>query len=155
MDWDAYLMNLAKATALKSKDPSTKLGAIIVGPKHEIRATGFNSFPTGINDDVPERKVRPEKYKWVEHAERNAIYCAARHGASLEGCTLYCEWPPCTDCARAIIQVGIIKIIVNSFDIPKRWQLDMNTSITMLKEAKVKIQKLGDLEPTPWDEISL
>ena len=150
---DQYFMNLAKATASASKDELTKLGAIIIGPDKEIRATGFNSFPRGINDNVPARQKRPEKYLWIEHAERNAIYCAAMHGAALKGCTLYCEWLPCTDCARGIIQVGIVKVITSSFDIPPRWLSDMTVSITMLKEAGVFVQKLGDEQPTPWDQI--
>lgn len=153
LNWNEYFMHLAEQIALKSKDEKTQLGAVIVGPDHEIRATGYNSFPRGINDNVSERQVRPEKYKWFEHSERNAIYNAARHGASLNGCILYCAWLPCTDCARAIIQVGITKIVVRSFEIPPRWVGDMTTSITMLKEAKVEIQKCSDSEPTFWDDI--
>ena len=153
MNWNEYFMNLAEQVALKSKDESTKLGTVIVGPDHEIRASGYNSFPRGINDDLPERQLRPEKYKWFEHSERNAVYNAARHGACLDGCILYCTWPPCTDCARAIIQVGISRVILKSFDIPSRWVGDMTTSITMLKEAGISIQRFTDAEPTDWDEI--
>ena len=153
MDWHSYFMHLAEQVALKSKDSSTKLGAIVVGPDHEIRATGYNSFPRGINDDVPERQVRPEKYKYFEHSERNAFYNAARHGASLNGCTLYCAWLPCTDCARGIIQVGISKLVVKSFQIPERWVVDMVTSVTMLKEAGVEIQLFDKPHPAHWDII--
>jgi dCMP deaminase len=153
MNWNEYFMNLAEAVALKSKDQSTKLGTVIVGPDHEIRATGYNSFPRGIIDDVQERQERPAKYKWFEHSERNAIYNAARHGVSLDDCVLYCTWPPCTDCARAIIQVGISKIVLKSFDIPSRWVVDMTTSITMLKEAVIPIQLFTNTEPTDWDDI--
>lgn len=153
MNWNEYFMHLAEQVALKSKDNSTKLGAIIVGPDHEIRATGYNSFPRGINDDLPERQARPAKYTFIEHAERNAFYNAARHGASLNGCTLYCAWLPCTDCARGIIQVGIIKVVVKSFEIPERWVGDMTTSITMLKEAGIEIQEVSSFVPTHWDTI--
>lgn len=153
ISWDEYLMGFADAASLKSKDSSTKLGAVIAGPDNEIRTSGFNSFPKGINDSLPERQVRPEKYKWIEHAERNAIYMGARHGASLKGCTLYCAWPPCTDCARAVIQVGIIKIVVKTLDIPDRWLSDMTTSITMLKEAGVAIQPFDEGSPKDWDMI--
>jgi dCMP deaminase len=153
MRWNEYFMHLAEQVALKSKDDSTKLGAIVVGPDHEIRATGYNSFPRGINDDLPERQLRPEKYLYIEHAERNAFYNAARHGASLNGCTLYCSWIPCTACARAIIQVGISKVVVKSFDIPQRWVGDMTTSLTILKEARIGIQEVGLPYCTPWDVI--
>jgi dCMP deaminase len=153
MNWNNYFMHLAEQVALKSKDENTKLGTIVVGPDHEIRATGYNSFPRGINDNLPERQERPEKYKYFEHAERNAIYNAARHGASLKDCTLYCNWLPCTDCARGIIQVGITKLVVKSFDLPKRWVADMTTSVTMLKEAGVEIQLYDELHTTPWGDI--
>mgnify|MGYP003729507523 CR=1 FL=1 len=151
MNWDEYFMSLAYQIAFKSKDASTKVGCVIVGPDNEIRTTGYNSFPRGINDDVPERQERPEKYKWIEHSERNAIYNAARVGIPLKGCRIYLPWIPCTDCARAIINVGITKIIVddrpnNPWKSPERmsrWKDDMNRSLKMLSEAGVEIQYWG------------
>jgi dCMP deaminase len=131
-------MGLCQAVSVRSKDESTKLGCVIAGPDKFLRATGYNSFPTGIQNR-PERQERPEKYKWFEHAERNAIYSAARNGVSLLGCTLYCQWLPCSDCARAIIQVGIVRVIVSSFETPERWHGNINTAITMLEEANVLI----------------
>lgn len=111
--WDEYYLDICKVVAARSKDPNTKLGCVIVGPAHEIRTTGYNSFPRGIRDDVPERLVRPTKYLWIEHAERNAICNAARCGTPLEGCTLYVEIMPCMDCARAIVQAGIREVVVS------------------------------------------
>ena len=67
---------MANLVAKKSKDQSTQIGAVIVGIDNEIRSTGYNSFPSGINDDLQERQERPEKYYWIEHAERNALYNA-------------------------------------------------------------------------------
>ena len=113
-DWDSYYLAVCRAVAARSKDPATQIGCIIVGPAHEIRTTGYNSFPRKIRDDVPERLQRPEKYLWIEHAERNAIYNAARTGTPLEGCTAYVEVMPCMDCARAIVQAGISKVVVDS-----------------------------------------
>ena len=81
--WDEYFLTLCDAVALKSKDRSTKLGCVIVGVGHEVRSTGYNGFPRGVNDNVDARHQRPEKYKWTEHAERNAIYNAARCGVSV------------------------------------------------------------------------
>lgn len=112
-DWDSYYIAICRVVAARSKDPGTQLGCVIAGPAHEIRSTGYNSFPRGIRDDVPERKERPEKYLWIEHAERNAIYNAARAGTALEGCTLYVELMPCMDCARAIVQAGIREVVVD------------------------------------------
>ena len=83
--WDAYYLNLCTAVAQLSKDQSTQLGCVIAGPAHEIRSTGYNSFPRGINDDVPERQYRPVKYLFMEHAERNAIFNAARVGIPTTG----------------------------------------------------------------------
>jgi dCMP deaminase len=102
-DWDEYYLNICQVVAARSKDPNTQIGCVIVGPAHEIRSTGYNSFPRGIRDDVPERLVRPAKYLWIEHAERNAICNAARAGTATEKCTLYVEIMPCMDCAREIL----------------------------------------------------
>lgn len=111
--WDEYYLNICKVVAARSKDPNTRIGCVIAGPAHEIRSTGYNSFPRGIRDDVPERLERPAKYLWIEHAERNAICNAARAGTPLEGCTIYVEIMPCMDCARAIVQAGIKQVVVS------------------------------------------
>jgi dCMP deaminase len=111
--WDEYYLNICEVVATRSKDPNTQVGCIISGPAHEIRSTGYNSLPRGIRDDVAERLERPTKYLWMEHAERNAIYNAARCGTPLEGCTIYIEIMPCMDCARAIVQAGIREVVVS------------------------------------------
>ena len=111
--WDEYYLDICKVVAARSKDPHTQIGCVIAGPAHEIRSTGYNSLPRGIRDDVPERLERPTKYLWMEHAERNAIYNAARCGTPLEGCTLYVEIMPCMDCARALVQAGIRAVIIS------------------------------------------
>jgi dCMP deaminase len=113
--WDEYFFGLVDVIKQKSKDPDTKVGCIIVGKDHEIRTTGFNGFARGVDEHQQERWVRPEKYFWVEHAERNAIYNAVRCGVSLEGCTAYIEIFPCIECAKALIQSGI-KIIKVRFE---------------------------------------
>ena len=112
--WDEYYLGICRVVATRSKDPHTQLGSVIVGPAHEIRSTGYNSFPRGIRDDVPERLERPAKYLWIEHAERNAICNAARAGTATEGCTLYVEIMPCMDCARAIVQAGIVQVAISA-----------------------------------------
>jgi dCMP deaminase len=113
-DWDHYYLNICKVVAARSKDPNTQIGCVIIGPAREIRTTGYNSFPRGIRDDVPERQQRPTKYLWIEHAERNAICNAARCGTPLEGCTIYVEIMPCMDCGRAIVQAGIVAVVVSA-----------------------------------------
>jgi len=111
--WDEYYLSICEVVAARSKDPNTQVGCIIAGPAHEIRSTGYNSLPRGIRDDVPERFRRPAKYLWMEHAERNAIYNAARCGTPLEGCTIYIALMPCMDCARAIVQAGIKEVVIS------------------------------------------
>ncbi|MCL4402857.1 MAG: deaminase [Acidobacteria bacterium] len=113
-NWDEYYLNICQVVATRSKDPHTQIGCVIVGPAHEIRSTGYNSFPRGIRDTVAERLERPAKYLWIEHAERNAICNAARAGTATEGCTLYVEIMPCMDCARAIVQAGITAVAISA-----------------------------------------
>lgn len=103
----AYLIR-AEVEAGQSQDPSRKTGCFIVGPR--VSAGGYNCFPTGVAV-TPERMQRPAKYVFTEHAERNAIYYAAKYGDKLEGCTAYLNWYPCADCARALVQVGIARLV--------------------------------------------
>ena len=120
MNWIDYFLNIAESVKLKSKDRRTQIGAVIVGEDKEIVSTGFNSFPRGINDDVEERQVRPEKYYWMEHAERNALYNAARIGVSTKNTTMYLTCGvPCTDCAKGIISSGVKAIYCKTEDTTK------------------------------------
>lgn len=116
MNWDNKFMALALNISEWSKDRSRKVGCVVVGPQHEIRTTGYNGFPRGVNDTCEHKHQRPAKYLWTEHAERNAVYNAARYGIGLEGCTIYVPWYPCMDCARAIVQSGISAIVCREPD---------------------------------------
>jgi dCMP deaminase len=142
--WHAYYLAVCRSVALRSKDPDTQIGCIIVGPAHEIRSTGYNSFPRGIRDSVPQRLSRPEKYLWVEHAERNAIYNAARAGTPLQDCTIYVELMPCMDCARAIVQAGIVEVVVDANRMhlysSKRYDPEFKKVKVLFKEADIKMQ---------------
>ena len=140
--WDKYFIKMTNLISSLSKDLNTQVGCVIIGPDHEVRSTGYNSFPRGVNDNVIERHERPLKYKWFEHAERNAVYNAARVGIPIKGCALYCAWPPCTDCARAIIQAGLVEVVVLTLDVPERWAEDVAVSLEMLDEAGVKIREV-------------
>ena len=144
--WDRYYLDICQVVGTRSKDPNTQLGCIVVGPNHEIRSTGYNSFPRGIRDDVPERLVRPEKYLWIEHAERNAICNAARAGTATEGCTIYVEIMPCMDCARAIVQAGIVEVVVSG-DRMREYSSELydqhfHNSEVLFSEAKVKVRRV-------------
>jgi dCMP deaminase len=91
-----------------SKDRSTKVGALILGNEGEPLSWGYNGFPRGCDDNKEERHERPLKYLWTEHAERNAIFNAARSGHKLLGSSIIITGlRPCPDCSRAIVQSGI------------------------------------------------
>ncbi len=140
-NWDQRFLNLAKHISEWSKDPSTKVGCVVVGPDHEIRSTGFNGLPRGIEDNDERLNNREIKYPLICHAEENAIMHAARIGISLKNCTAYVTWPPCTRCARSLIQAGVSTIIYpKDIEIPDRWMEDFNLSLNMLKEAKINIK---------------
>jgi dCMP deaminase len=139
--WDDYFMTMAYLVAMKSKDESTHIGAVIVGNNNEIRSTGYNSFVRGLNDNVPERQERPEKYFWFEHAERNAIYNASLiGGASLAGCRMYTNGVPCMDCARGIVQSGIEEVIVDaSWENLDKWEENAKRTMEMFLETGVTL----------------
>lgn len=147
--WHKRFMDLAEQIAEWSKDRSTKVGAIIIDDKRTILATGYNGFPRGIDDDIEERHERPAKYQWTEHAERNAIYSAARNGISLEGSTIYVPWMPCSDCMRGIVQSGIKTVIVKKIDEndpkQKRWAESHAFSLQIVEESEVELLYYEDL----------
>jgi dCMP deaminase len=144
MNWKEYFRNIAHQVKLKSKDERTQIGAVIVGEDNEIVSTGYNSFPRGIIDDISERQERPEKYFWFEHAERNAIYNAARIGVSTKGTTMYLTCGiPCADCCRGIINAGIKTIVCEVGEAGAKglkWEESGKRSLQMFNEAGVKIQ---------------
>jgi len=143
MNWDEYFINIAEQVKLKSKDEKTQIGVVVVGKDNEIVSTGYNSFARGINDDISERQDRPEKYFWFEHAERNAIYNAARIGVSTLGTTMYMTCGmSCSDCARAIINSGVSKIVLRKGKGAKgdKWDESSIRSMKMFKEAGVIVE---------------
>ena len=141
--WDIRFLELAKHISGWSKDPSTKVGCIVVGEDREIRSTGFNGFPRGISDDNDRLLDREKKYPLICHAEENAIMHAARIGVSLKGSTAYVTWPPCSRCARSLIQAGIKEVVYSTAEeIPERWLEDFNISTSMLKEANVLVRPI-------------
>jgi dCMP deaminase len=143
MNWPEYYLAIAEAVKLKSKDIRTQIGAVIVGSDKQIVSTGYNSFPRNIVDNNEERQVRPEKYFWMEHAERNAIYNAALNGVSTKGTSIYLTCGiPCSDCARGIINAGIKKVYCKEQDTTKNrehWDEHAKRSMEMFTEADVDV----------------
>ncbi len=140
--WDERFLALCNHISTWTEDRDFCVGAVIVGTDLEIRSTGYNGLPRGVLDNDDARFDRPsgEKFFWFEHAERNAIYNAARMGVPLANCSIYVNRFPCADCARAIIQSGINAVICppkpahdgaldHSFDV----------SEIMLKEAGIRL----------------
>jgi dCMP deaminase len=138
--WIGRLLKMAKDVASWSKDESTKVGAVITTLEGEPVSWGFNGMAIGIDDTIPERHVRPYKYKWMCHAERNAMDLSR---GSLEGCVMFVTFSPCTNCAQSIIQRKISTVVVDANftadKMPEHWKEDMLVAAEMLTEANVKI----------------
>ncbi len=142
ISWDEYFMGVALMAAHRSKDPNTQVGACIVNEDHKILSLGYNGMPIGCSDDefpwAREGNYLETKYPYVCHAELNAILNAA--GQSLKGATIYVPLFPCHECAKAIIQAGIRKIIYIS-DKYKETE-SIYASKKMLNAAGVKYDTL-------------
>jgi dCMP deaminase len=109
--WKDYFMSMAELVASKSKDPSTKVGCVVVTEDKVVAATGYNGLPRGVMDKS-ERMERPAKYLWTSHAEENAVAQAARVGAKLKGGTAFVTHHPCSRCARSLIQAGVTSVVI-------------------------------------------
>lgn len=141
INWDDYFMSIAYLIASKSKDERTHIGAVIIGESKEIKSTGYNSFVRGLDDSFYSRQQKPEKFYWFEHAERNAIYNATLIGTSLKGGKMYTNGIPCMDCARAIVQSGIVEVIVDkkwTNDNGEKWEEHAKRTILMFNEVGIK-----------------
>lgn len=141
--WDRRFMELALHVAQWSKDPSTKVGSVIVRPDRRIVSLGYNGFPSGVCDHGERYAERAVKYKFVSHAERNALDNVSQ---DVTGCTLYSTLQPCPDCAKSIIQKGIAEV-VTIIDETRKELLDefMNYSYIMFKEANIGIYRIDDV----------
>ncbi len=132
--WDVFFLELAQFVAEKrSKDPSTKVGAVIADSFNRIVSIGYNGFPRGVNDCPDLYANREEKYKRVVHAELNAILNAAR---PVNGCTIYI-WPlfTCNECAKIIIQSGIERVVYPF----QGFRADYKTALDMYKETNISV----------------
>jgi len=138
--WIGRILKFAKEVGDWSKDQSTKVGAVITTMNGRPVSWGFNGFPMGTDDDIPERHERPLKYKWVCHAERNAMDLSPVN--DLSGCVMFVTLSPCSTCAQGIIQRKISTVVVDEpgsiNNVPARWREDMDVGYEMLKEAGVQ-----------------
>jgi len=138
-NWDKRFLELAELVSSWSKDPSTKVGAVIVDDKNIIVSVGFNGFPKGINDNERLHN-RNSKYQIIIHAENNALMFAKR---PLDNCTLYTyPFMPCPRCAGMIIQSGIKRVVSYKNTIDRyRWELDFSISRELFNEAKIQLEE--------------
>ena len=138
--WGDRYTCLAKEISTWSKDPSTKVGAVVIGNNGEVLTQGYNGFPRSIKDTPQRLKDREKKYNLVVHAEMNAIYNASLNGVSLKGSTLYVYGLPiCNECAKGVIQVGIDKVIATRpADYNKEWDESIKDAKALFKEAEVE-----------------
>lgn len=143
--WDEYFLGVSKLSALRSKDPNTKVGACIVNEDNRIIGVGYNGLPYGCEDDVfpweNQGEFADTKYPYVVHAELNAILNSTR---SLKGCRIYVSLFPCNECAKAIIQSGINEIIYS--DDKYKDNPIFIASKKMLDAAGVKYRQIPDMD---------
>ena len=134
--WDLWFLGLAEYVASASKDPSTKVGSVIVDSKRRIVSLGYNGLPAGIEDTEERLSNRELKYKLIVHAERNALLFS---NSKVENCTIY-TWPfmPCSSCASLIIQSGISRVVSLNSENP-RWLEDFFLSTRLFSEASVDL----------------
>ena len=144
LSWEEYFMTLALVASMKSKDPSTQVGAVIVDNRSKkVISSGYNGFPRYLDDSqIPQ--TRPEKYLYVVHAELNAILHAERE---LHDCTLYATVFPCSECMKAVIQSGIKTIVYFNDLSGENWDEPKKAAMKMAELAGIEIRKFeGDNE---------
>jgi dCMP deaminase len=138
ISWDEYAMGLISPIAIRSEDPHTKVGAVILDKDGRIVGTGYNSLPRGLSQkDFP--LTRPEKYSHIVHAELNAILFS--DSSRLEGSTLYVSFLPCCECAKCIVQVGISKVIYGTEYISKDSKSNQDIGTKMMQKAGIKVEQ--------------
>ncbi|OON22689.1 cytidine and deoxycytidylate deaminase zinc-binding region, partial [Opisthorchis viverrini] len=140
ISWDEYFMSVALLSAMRSKDPTTQVGACITNEENKIVGIGYNGMPRGLSDDeMPWGKTSENellnKYFYVCHAELNAVL--NRNHATSSGCTLYASMFPCNECAKVLIQAGIKEVVY--FDEKEGDIGEYVASKLMLEKAGVRI----------------
>ena len=141
--WDERFIGLAAYISEWSKDPSTKVGAVVVDPNtRRVVSTGFNGFPVGVEDTEARLENRQLKYEMVVHAEQNALVFAGMQAA---GCTIYVTpLPPCARCAVIIIQSQIKRVVCPKPDLSREpWATQSLIAEEMFSEANIKLDYMG------------
>lgn len=145
-DWDGRFFNMARLVASWSKDPSTKVGCVLVNSRRRVVGLGYNGFPEGVQDLEERYNDRPLKYLMTQHAEANALNAAVH---STVGCTAYVTHPPCAQCAGQLIQRGITRVVSTRPDdaLWERFKESFVAARTMLAEADVTVSYRTPTKP--------
>ena len=144
--WDRRFLRIAEEVRLWSKDPGTKVGCVLVNERRII-STGYNGFPQTISDDLERYIDRDFKLSITVHAEKNAILNAAKNGTKVEGSTLYVTFPPCSQCASAVIQAGVAKVVCpDPASAPERWRNNFIAANNLFYEAGVTVLYYSDAD---------
>lgn len=132
--WDKRFLDLAHHVAQWSKDPSTQVGCVIVNPQRIVVGMGYNGFPRGVDDNPVRYANRELKYRMVQHAETNALFNST---VSVRGCTAYVTHPPCCNCAGALIQSGVSRVVTvrPNAALAERFKESFGTSRIMFHET--------------------
>lgn len=130
------MLQLAALTATWSKDPSTKVGAVITDGANRVVSQGYNGLPRGVSDDPAILADRDEKLRRTIHAEMNAVLFAGR---PLTGCTIYVTHPPCARCAAVLIQSGIARVVHADRALGPHWAADLASARSMFAEAGITV----------------
>jgi dCMP deaminase len=141
--WDVRFMELARHIAQWSKDPSTKVGAVIIDGDRRVVSMGYNGFPKGVDDSEERYADRKFKYPAICHSERNAILFARQ---DLRETILYTTFMPCGPCSGMIVQAGIIEVVCPATppELAERWKEDIEVATTILREAGVRLRILHE-----------
>jgi dCMP deaminase len=159
--WDRRYLEVARLVSTWSKDPSTKVGAVVVNSRGHIVGTGYNGFPVGVEDTDERLNDRPTKYALVVHAELNAVLQA---GSQALGSTIYVypafgRPPLCTGCAKAVIQSGVRRVVgylpdeSNGHDAIARWSEEIEKSFGMCREAGLQMDMIAEAPDTLRDAL--
>jgi dCMP deaminase len=143
---ETALLELAQRVAEHSPDRSRKVGVVLMDKDYKIITAGCNTLPLNIPHE-DQYLTRPAKYDWTEHAERNAIYEAAREGHATKGCTIILPWFPCVECARAIVQAGVSRIVASYPDVDDpTWGAGFKIGLALFEKAGVQFDILQNIE---------
>lgn len=148
-DFESKLLDIARRVAKDSPDRSRKVGAVLVRPDGSIVSVGTNTLTEGVEHE--DRYLeRPAKYDWTEHAERNAIFAAAREGLATKGCTMVLPWFPCKECARAIVQCGVSRVVAQYPDVnDPTWGDGFKVGLELFAKAGIRFDAYVDDTPMP------